>query len=128
MSSMPMNRRAFFRLPTSMPVKFRLLNSGASLQGTAINLSAGGMLLESSELKDCAAELAVSQEDSVEVVFSLEDQGEMTTKGRAVWLEEDVRGRVHRIGLKFSKMDPAQSAAIERYVQARCSGARPPVQ
>jgi uncharacterized protein (TIGR02266 family) len=107
-----MSERVHQRVPLCMRVKFR--NASSFLVAYSVNLSRGGVFLESEE------PLAVGSEIALQV--EVPDAGPVTLRGRVTWRREnpDVDGPVG-FGVEFEDMVDTRGNLIDELV-ARFSG------
>jgi c-di-GMP-binding flagellar brake protein YcgR len=109
--------REYTRVETNVPVRFREMGTVAYREGTVINVSAGGMLLQATHEHEF--------EKLLEIELELPDSPHIAVLGQIVHKAEQVdeEGKPALLyGCKFVKLDRQQRKAIIQHVRFQFGG------
>jgi hypothetical protein len=109
--------REYTRVETDVPARFRDMGTVAYHEGAVINVSAGGLLLETTHAHDF--------EKLLEIELKLPDAPPMTVLGQIVHKAEQLDEEGNPLllyGCKFVKLDRQQTKALIQYVRFQFGG------
>jgi hypothetical protein len=109
--------REYTRVETDAPARFREMGTVAYHEGNLINVSAGGLLLETTHAHEF--------EKLLEIELKLPDSPPMTALGQIVHKAEQLdeeRKPMLLYGCKFVKLDRQQRKALIQYVRFQFGG------
>lgn len=117
-------RRAWFRVPVEVPVRF-LTASGRWEVGATANLSAGGLLLCCRCLPGPGLEQLIRDHIEVSVELQLPD-GPLRLTGQVIWGGPPEHGSPwFRLGMSFVAPTQEQQAAVEAFLKGQVTNTRP---
>ncbi len=111
-SSRRITHREYTRVETNLPVRFREMGTVTYHQGTIVNLSAGGVLLNTKKTHEF--------QKLLEIELKLPDSTRLTVLGQIVHKSEqldDQAGRMSLYGCRFVRLDRRERKAIVQYVR-----------
>ena len=97
------------RIPLSVEVRFRTTSS--FLFAYSVNLSKGGMFLETASLAPVGSQITL--------VFQIADRGAFEVKGTVTWhrTKEDTVGLPPGMGVEFEQIDDANIRVVEEILR-----------
>jgi c-di-GMP-binding flagellar brake protein YcgR len=122
MASDTIEKRFFFRLATSLPVRFRILGKETSGEyaGQCSNLSAGGMLMTCDPVDARTLDELVGARRHLLVRVRLgEGDDWVESRARVIWSEGE-----HRLGVRFEDLPAAEQRRVQDFVLAHYASQR----
>ncbi len=117
--------RVFYRLSIRLPVSYQLAHGGAVPTGGAgstLNLSAGGMLLQTSQPEETVVDDLLKDHRRIELEMHLGGR-QLNILSRLVWLEPTGTGGDDcTMGLRFLDLDTQEQEHIWEFVLQNKAG------
>ncbi|MEE9127015.1 MAG: PilZ domain-containing protein [Planctomycetota bacterium] len=117
--------RVFYRLSIRLPVSYQLAHGGAVPTGGAgstLNLSAGGMLLQTSQPEETVVDELLEDRSRIELEMHLGGR-QLNILSRLVWLEPTGTGGDDcTMGLRFLDLDTQEQEHIWEFVLQNKAG------
>lgn len=109
------DRRSYYRVPTELPMQYRLRSNQAWRQGQIVNISGGGALCQLSP-----DEMALRETGMLELLFQLPMTARpLQVKARVCYVSEPQRGTELLAACEFQNLPGATRELIIRYVAER---------
>ncbi len=117
--------RVFYRLSIRLPVSYQLAHGGVVPMGgtgSTLNLSAGGMLLHTSQPEETVVDELLKDHSRIELEMHLGGR-QLNILSRLVWLEPtDSGGDDCQMGLRFLDLDTQEQEHIWEFVLQNKAG------
>ena len=119
------DQRVFYRLNIHLPVSYQLNFGGAvptGGTGSTLNLSAGGMLLQTPQPEETVVEELLEDRSRIELEMHLGGR-QLNVLSRLVWLEPTGAGGDEcQMGLRFLDLDTQEQEHIWEFVLQNQAG------
>ena len=117
--------RVFYRLSIRLPVSYQLADGGVvptGGTGSTLNLSAGGMLLQTSQPEETVVDELLEDRSRIELEMHLGGR-QLNILSRLVWLEPTGTGGDDcQMGLRFLDLDTQEQEHIWEFVLQNKAG------
>ncbi len=122
---MSVDHRVFYRLAIRLPVSYQFAVGSSKptiCSGNTLNLSAGGMLMETPEPEAHIVDELLANRSRIELEMHLGNR-QLTILSRLVWLEPtDAGGSECQMGLRFLDLDTQAQEHIWQFVLQNRAG------